>query len=80
MLTIVGDRQRINEPRSLVSLRFERHCEEPLRRSNPGAASLKPLDCFAPLAMTDRAFVSLQAPTRHMAAVKTIVLGRRHGF
>jgi hypothetical protein len=32
---------------------FHRHCEEPLRRSNPALPSL-PLDCFAPLAMTWR--------------------------
>src|ERR1700722_10946475 len=40
------------------------HCEERLRRSNPGATTcaapatqtvvLRPLDCFASLAMTDR--------------------------
>ena len=29
-----------------------RHCEEPLRRSNPGADDARPLDCFASLAMT----------------------------
>src|SRR3984885_8190901 len=41
-----------------------RHCEEPLRRSNPGATTyagpatqtvvLRPLDCFASLAIADR--------------------------
>ena len=46
-----------------------RHCEEPLRRSNPGATTcaapatqtvvLRPLDCFASLAMTDRIIGSL---------------------
>ncbi|MDE5442183.1 hypothetical protein GWG65_12120 [Bradyrhizobium sp. CSA207] len=29
-----------------------RHCEEPLRRSNPGSLRGKILDCFAALAMT----------------------------
>ncbi|MVT51209.1 hypothetical protein GPL17_11985 [Bradyrhizobium yuanmingense] len=29
-----------------------RHCEEPLRRSNPDCLYGKTLDCFAPLAMT----------------------------
>ena len=29
-----------------------RHCEELLRRSNPGAADARPLGCFASLAMT----------------------------
>ena len=43
--------------------RLSRHCEEPLRRSNPGATAcaapaapsvvLRPLGCFASLAMTD---------------------------
>src|ERR1700685_4567122 len=46
-----------------------RHCDEPLRRSNPGATTcaapatqtvvLRPLDCFAPLAMTDRELAHL---------------------
>ena len=46
-----------------------RHCEERLRRSNPGAATcaasatqtvvLQPLDCFASLAMTDRELAHL---------------------
>src|ERR1700728_799362 len=44
-------------------------CEEPLRRSNPGATTcaapatqtvvLRPLDCFASLAMTDRELAHL---------------------
>ncbi|MVT77340.1 hypothetical protein GPL20_30545 [Bradyrhizobium cajani] len=29
-----------------------RHCEEPLRRTNPGCLRGKILDCFAALAMT----------------------------
>src|SRR5271154_4486197 len=46
-----------------------RHCEEPLRRSNPGATTYaapatqtvvsRPLDCFASLAMTDRELARL---------------------
>ncbi|MDA9506541.1 hypothetical protein XI09_18275 [Bradyrhizobium sp. CCBAU 11386] len=31
---------------------YARHCEEPLRRSNPETLRGKILDCFAPLAMT----------------------------
>nr|AWM00205.1 hypothetical protein CIT40_09285 [Bradyrhizobium amphicarpaeae] len=31
-----------------------RHCEEPLRRSNPDCLCGKILDCFAPLAMTEQ--------------------------
>ncbi|RZN00355.1 hypothetical protein CWO91_34265 [Bradyrhizobium genosp. SA-3] len=30
----------------------QRHCEEPLRRSNPDYLRGEILDCFAPLAMT----------------------------
>ncbi|QAU45325.1 hypothetical protein EAS56_32990 [Bradyrhizobium guangzhouense] len=32
--------------------RHSRHCEEPLRRSNPDCLSGDNLDCFATLAMT----------------------------
>ncbi|MVT74368.1 hypothetical protein GPL20_15195 [Bradyrhizobium cajani] len=31
-----------------------RHCEEPLRRSNPDCFRGNSLDCFASLAMTER--------------------------
>ncbi|QOZ47162.1 hypothetical protein XH89_29515 [Bradyrhizobium sp. CCBAU 53340] len=35
-----------------VANSLRRHCEEPLRRSNPESHSGKILDCFAALAMT----------------------------
>ncbi|RYX88537.1 MAG: hypothetical protein EON84_16605 [Bradyrhizobiaceae bacterium] len=38
-----------------------RHCEEPLRRSNPVFAC-GPLDCFAPLAMTWMGFAIAVPP------------------
>jgi hypothetical protein len=37
-----------------AAFRFDRHCEERPRRSNPArAAQAKNLDCFASLAMTN---------------------------
>ncbi|QCJ89509.1 hypothetical protein DCG74_13325 [Bradyrhizobium sp. WBAH42] len=42
--------------------RNTRHCEEPLRRSNPDCLCGKILDCFASLAMTG--VEALALPTR----------------
>ena len=69
-----------------------RHCEEPLRRSNPGATTcaapatqtvvLRPLDCFASLAMTDRELAHLFLrvalvirPRRRMMRQRLILAG-----
>ena len=59
---LLGGAQQL--PKRSGQRRPIRHCEEPLRRSNPGATTCaalgtqtlvrRPLDCFASLAMTDR--------------------------
>ena len=41
---------------------YPRHCEEPLRRSNPGVTT-RPLDCSASLAMTKKCRVCEVAPS-----------------
>ncbi|MVT49916.1 hypothetical protein GPL17_05375 [Bradyrhizobium yuanmingense] len=41
-----------------------RHCEEPLRRSNPGCLRGGILDCFATLAMTWREWWASLATSR----------------
>ncbi|QOZ76010.1 hypothetical protein XH83_11480 [Bradyrhizobium sp. CCBAU 53351] len=49
-----------------------RHCEEPLRRSNPDCCRGDSLDCFAALAMTLGWPACLRAP-RHLLETKSPV-------
>ncbi|RZM97986.1 hypothetical protein CWO91_37420 [Bradyrhizobium genosp. SA-3] len=41
-----------------AQLSQHRHCEEPLRRSNPESLRCDSLDCFAALAMTESAVIA----------------------
>ncbi|TYL97501.1 hypothetical protein FXB40_09115 [Bradyrhizobium rifense] len=53
------------------ALSLRRHCEEPLRRSNPESLRGKILDCFAALVMT---MIGRSAP---YAPASTFAIARR---
>jgi hypothetical protein len=44
---------RVSAPVILLPVLYPRHCEEPLRRSNPAFCICGAMDCFAALAMTN---------------------------
>jgi hypothetical protein len=44
---------RVSAPVILLPVLYPRHCEEPLRRSNPAFYICAAMDCFATLAMTN---------------------------
>ncbi|QFI71989.1 hypothetical protein F8237_06090 [Bradyrhizobium betae] len=56
--------------REWCSLLPHRHCEEPLRRSNPDCLRRKTLDCFAALAMTERVEAPRLTPTPASGTVR----------
>src|SRR3954464_13316342 len=61
----------------LVARSFRRHCEEPLRRSNPESLRGKILDRFAALAMTGRGRTPPHAPASTFAIARRSCQGSR---
>ncbi|TYL85734.1 hypothetical protein FXB38_09255 [Bradyrhizobium cytisi] len=56
-----ASRRRLRDGPTLTT----RHCEEPLRRSNPESLHGCSLDCFAALAMTEQEFTAVAQTHAH---------------